>query len=105
MTNLPVHADGSKREHRHVNRHRLDEVHQVAHEPAEHPAMRVESVGQSEGDARGAHQHVRESQISNEEVDDVVHLARAAYHIEEEVIAKDAYDGHKGVAGYYKQLE
>lgn len=67
--------------------------------------MRVEAIGQREGDARSAHQHVGEGQVSDEEVGDVVHLARAADDVEEQVVSKDAHQRHQGVAGYDEQLE
>lgn len=102
---LPVHTDGSESEDGHINRHRLDEVHQVAHEASKDPAMRVEGVGQREGDARGTHQHVGESQIANEEVGDIVHLAGPADDVEEQIIAKDTHQGHESVAGDNEQLE
>lgn len=105
LNDSPVHANSSESEDRHIHRHRLDEVHQVAHEAAKNPAAWVEGVGQCEGDARGTHQHVGEGQVSDEEVGDVVHLAGAADDIEEQVVAKDAHQSHQGVAGDDEQLE
>ncbi|TNN55594.1 hypothetical protein EYF80_034191 [Liparis tanakae] len=102
---LPINTDSGEREDRHVDRHRLDEVHQVAHEAAEHPAARVEGVGQCEGDTCGTHQHVREGQVSEKKVGDVVHLTGAAYDIEEQVVAEDAHQSHQGVAGDDERLE
>lgn len=88
---LPVNTNGRESEDGHIYRHRLDEIHQVAHESAKDPSMWVEGVGQCEGDARGAHQHVREGQVSYKKVGDVVHLARATNDVEEQVVAEDAH--------------
>lgn len=102
---IPVHANGRKSEDGYIHRHRLDEIHQVAHESAKDPSMWVEGVGQCEGDARSAHQHVREGQVSYKEVGDVVHLARATNDIEKQVVAEDAHQSHQGVAGNDERLE
>lgn len=67
--------------------------------------MGVEGVGQCEGDTRGTHQHVREGQVSNEKVGDVVHLARAANDVEEQVVAEDTHQSHQGIAGNDERLE
>lgn len=67
--------------------------------------MRVEGVGQCEGDARSTHQHVGEGQVPDEKVGDVVHLAGAADDVEEQVVAEYAHEGHQGVAGNDEQLE
>lgn len=67
--------------------------------------MGVKGIGQSEGDPRGAHQHVGESQVSNEEVGDVVHLAGTADDIQEQVVAKDSHQSHDSVGGDDEQLE
>jgi len=67
--------------------------------------MRVEGVGQSERDTCGTHQHVRESQVSNKEVGDIVHLAGATNDIEKQIVSKDAHQSHKSVAWDDEQLE
>lgn len=102
---LPVNTNGSESEDRHIHRHGLDEVHQVAHEAAEDPAVWVEGVGQREGDTCGTHQHVGEGQVPDEKVGDVVHLAGAADDIKEQIVAKDAHQSHQRVAGNDEQLE
>lgn len=67
--------------------------------------MWVECICQREGDTCGAHQHVREGQVSNEKVGDIVHLAGAANDIQEQVVAKDAHQSYQSVAGNDEQLE
>lgn len=67
--------------------------------------MSAEGVGQREGDAGHAHQHVREGQVTDEEVGDVVHLPRAADDVDQKVVAKDADQQHKNVTGDDKRLE
>lgn len=87
----PVHSYSSEREDGDVDRDWLDEEHQIAHRAAKNPTVWVEGVGESERDASHAHEHVREGQVSDEEVGDVVHLAGSADDIEEQVIPKDAH--------------
>ena len=101
----PVHTDGSEREDRHIHGDRLDQINQVAHEASEDPTARVEGVGQREGHARGAHQHVGEGQVADEEISCVVHLAGAADDVEEQVVAEDADQDNQGVAGNDERLE
>lgn len=69
----------------------MDEKHQIAHGAPENPTMRVEGVGESKGDAGDTHEHVREGQISNEKVGDVVHLSGSADDIKKQVIPKDTH--------------
>lgn len=101
----PVDSNSRKSENGHVYGDGLDQEHQVAHEASEGPAVGTESVGQREGHAGHAHQHVREGQVADEEVGDVVHLSGAADDIDQKVVAEDAHQHHENVAGYDERFE
>lgn len=103
--NPPVHSDSCERENGNVYSDRLDEEDQVAHRAAEDPAVWIEGVGESEGDARHTHEHVREGQVPDEEVGDVVHLAGSADDIEEQVVPDDAHNNHEHVTRDDERLE
>jgi len=96
---LPVNRDGREREDGDVDRHGLHQEDKIAQKLPENPAPGVEGVGQREGHARGAHQHVGERQVPDEEVGDVVHLLGLADDVEEQVVAEDADEDDQGVAG------
>lgn len=101
----PVHGDSSECEHWHIDCDRLDEEHQVAHGAAKHPTAWVEGVGEGKGHAGHAHEHVREGQVSNEEVGDIVHLAGSADDVEEQVVPKDTHRHDQHVKGDDERLE
>lgn len=101
----PVNRNSCEGENGHVYSDGLDQEHQIAHEAPKRPPVRVEGVGQREGNAGHAHQHVREGQIADEEVGDVVHLPRAADDVDQKVVAKDAHQQHKNITGDDKRLE
>ena len=101
----PVNSDGSECEHWHVDCDRLDEEHQVAHGAAKHPAAWVEGVGEGKGHAGHAHEHVREGQVPNEEVGDVVHLAGSADDVEEQVVPKHTHRHNQHIEGDDERLE
>lgn len=101
----PIDRNSCESENGHVYSDGLDQEHQVAHEAAERPPVRAEGVGQREGDAGHAHQHVREGQVADEEVGDIVHLLRAADDVDQKVVAKDAHQHHKNVTGDDNRLE
>lgn len=101
----PVHRYSSQSEDRNIDCDRLDEEHQVAHGAAKHPAVWVEGISESKGDAGHTHEHVREGQVSDEEVGDIVHLAGSADDVEEQVISEDANHHHERVTGDDERLE
>lgn len=101
----PVHSNSSKREHWDVDGDWLDEEHQITHGAAKHPTVWVECISKSEGHTGHTHEHVGEGQVSDEEVGHVVHLARAADDVQEQVIPKDPHHHNEHVAGDDEGLE
>lgn len=101
----PVHSNSRECEDWNIDRDRLNEEHHVAHRPAENPPTGVEGVGEGERDAGDAHEHVREGQVPDEEVGDVVHLAGPTDDVEEQVVTEDAHHHDQHVRGDDERLE
>lgn len=95
-TNTPVDGDGGEREAAGVHREVDEEVHRLAHEGAEHPALqRVD--GGLEGDAEDDEEEVGHAQVEYEQVGGVVaDLAAAQQHGQHQAVADGAQEEDEG---------
>lgn len=102
---LPVHRDSCEGEDGHIHCHGLHQEYKIAQELAEDPTLGVEGIRQGKRDTGGTHQHVREGQVADEEVGNIVHFLGFADDIKEEIVAKNSHQHYYGIAGNQKGLE
>lgn len=87
---VPVDRDGGEREAAGVHGEVDEEVHHLAHEGAEHPALQGVDGG-LEGDAEDDEEEVGHAEVEDEEVGGVVaHLAAAKQHGQHQAVAHRA---------------